>query len=205
MRASIVASLILLALLGMGLRGWIDEAGPPSALAEESTSQPTTAKLDKPAPLWERQVVGNPHSKPEDAMDDALNQASETFARHMKQKHPGMAWTPSPEFVRKHLVKGEPRAEPTTVGNSGELYQVRLNLELNSEGQKEVEIEAREFLVHQRMLLLGRGVGMLVLVLGGIAAFIRVNDWTKGYLTFPLRLLTIALAAAGIFAIWWLV
>jgi hypothetical protein len=140
-------------------------------------------------------------------MDDALQVARNKFAEYLQSKHPEMAWKPSPEFMREHMVKSK-REEPKTldsVVNSPELYQVHLDLELNADSQKEVEKEAREFQVHQRMLLLGRGLGGLVLLLGAIATWIRVDEWTKGYLTLPLRALIIALAIGGIIALWWLV
>jgi hypothetical protein len=210
MRASIVASLIILALLGLGLRGWVDEASPPKAAAQETktTSRVVTASpADKAAPIWKATVDGGFHTKREDAWDDALIAASHKFANYLEDKHPEIAWTPSPEFVRKNLVKTshEETRTPETVADSPLLYRIQLDVELNADNQKEVEKAAREFHIHERMLILGRWLGALILLLGGIASYIRVDDWAKGYLTLPLRGIVIVLVAAGIFSLWWFV
>ncbi|HEV3146546.1 MAG TPA: hypothetical protein VGZ47_21845, partial [Gemmataceae bacterium] len=121
--------------------------------------------------------------------------------------HPEMTWTPSPEFTRKHLVKAshEETQKPETVADSPLLYKIQLDLELNADNQKVVEKEAREFHVHERMILLGHWLGALILVLGGIATYIRADEWAKGYLTLPLRIIVVVLVAAGIAALWWVV
>jgi hypothetical protein len=213
MRASIIASLIILALLGLGLRGWIDQASPPKAVAQETTGHvgPTgrvvTPPADKSAPIWKASVDGGYHTKREDAWDDALLAASRKFGNYMEDKHPEIAWTPSPEFVRKNLVKTsrEETQTPETVADSPLLYRIHLDVELNAENQKEVEKAAREFHIQARMLFLGRWLGALILLLGGIASYIRVDDWAKGYLTLPLRAGVIVLVVAGIFSLWWFV
>jgi hypothetical protein len=206
MRASIIASLIILALLGLGLRGWIDEAAPPKAVAQETTNRAVAPSAEKAAPIWKASVDGGYHTKREDAWDDALLAASRKFANFMEDKHPEIAWTPSPEFVRK-LVKSsrEETQTPETVADSPLLYRIHLDVELNAENQKEVEKAAREFHIQARMLFLGRWLGALILLLGGIAGFIRVDDWAKGYLTLPLRAGVIVLVVAGIFSLWWFV
>ena len=209
MRASIIASLIILALLGLGLRGWVEEASPPKAVAQETktTSRVVSPAAEKAAPIWKASVDGGYHTKREEAWDDALLAASRKFANYMEDKHPEIGWTPSPEFVRKNLVKSsrEETQTPETVADSPLLYRIHLDVELNADNQKEVEKAAREFHIQARMLFLGRWLGALILLLGGIAGFIRVDDWAKGYLTLPLRAIVIVLVAAGIFSLWWFV
>ncbi|HLW65366.1 MAG TPA: hypothetical protein VKS79_08615 [Gemmataceae bacterium] len=212
MRASIIASLIILALLGLGLRGWVDEASPPKAVAQETTNRAektgrVVAPVEKGTFIWKASVAGGFHTKIEDAKKDALLAASRKFADYLEDKHPEIAWTPSPEFVDKYLVKGshEETRTPETVADSPLLYQIRLDVELNADNQKEVEKAAREYHIQTRLFTLFRWVGSLILLLGGIAGFIRVDDWKKGYLTLPLRAIVIVLVAAGIFLLWWLV
>jgi len=206
MRASIVASLILLALLGLGLRGWIDEADAPRAEAQETTGR-TIGPAEKPPPIWKASIAGGAHTNREEAWDDALRTASRKFADFLQQRYPDVAWTPSPEFIRKHMMKNpkEETTKPETVSDSPVLYVVRLDVELNAENQKEVEKAVREFHVHDRMIFLGRCLGSLFLVLSGIATYIRADEWAKGYLTFPLRIVVVFLVALSIFALWWLV
>src|SRR5262249_55662334 len=104
MRASIVASLILLALLGLGLRGWIDEADSPRADGQETTGR-TIGPAEKPPPIWKVSISGGAHTNREEAWDDALRMASRKFTDFLQQRYPDVAWTPSPEFIRKHMMK----------------------------------------------------------------------------------------------------
>jgi hypothetical protein len=207
MRSSIIGSLILLALLGIGLRTWIDDAGPPKAQAQETQVRVNVNKPPQPEPAWSGGTVKSkvPHSRSDEAVDDALNVAIDKFTfEYLEKKLPGTAWRPNTDFARKYMLKSK-REEVKKLEsdpNAPDQYVAHIDVELTADGQKEMEKEAREMLIHLRMLVLGRILGGLVLVLGGVAAFIRVDEWTKGYLTVPLRLLMIALATAGIFALW---
>ena len=52
---------------------------------------------------------------------------------------------------------------------------------------------------------LARIVGGLVLLFGAVAGSIRLDEWTKGYLTWPLRVAALVLGAGGAAVLWFVV
>jgi hypothetical protein len=63
----------------------------------------------------------------------------------------------------------------------GELVTVRYAVELTPAGWAELDHEQRADRAGNRMEFAARGLGILTLLFGAIAAYVRVDDWTKGY------------------------
>ena len=53
-----------------------------------------------------------------------------------------------------------------------------------------------------RMLGLGKVLGVLVVLLGGVAGYLRLDEWTKGYYTTWLRLGVIGLIGIAGMGYW---
>lgn len=83
----------------------------------------------------------------------------------------------------------------------GELVTVRYGVELTSAGLAELDREQRADRAGNRMEFAARGLGILTVLLGAIAAYVRLDDWTKGYYSGRLFLALTAIvltAGAGI-------
>ena len=51
----------------------------------------------------------------------------------------------------------------------------------------------------------GRGLGGLLIILLAVIGYVRLDDWTKGYISLPLKLAAAAVAIAGPVILWLLV
>jgi len=109
--------------------------------------------------------------------------------------------TPSPQFVgnpawvRIGEVGREIHAERDP--KLGEVVTVRYSVELTPQGWQALADEQRVDRASSRMEFAARGVALLTLLLGVVAAYVRLDDWTKGYYSGRLFLAAAALAAVG--------
>lgn len=210
MRPSVIASLFFVAALGLGTRGLFREAvRPPKLRAEPAASfrGPVLKGQQQPQqagpPTWTAVVTSDEFANVDDAWSDALVKARSDVNDQLRKMDPPVNWAPSVDFIRQHLVRAskEDSRQPDITG-APMMHRIRLELELNSEGQRLVQSKDREFRIEQRMVLLARWLGGLVLILGAFAGYVRLDDWTKGYLTFPLRVVAVLVAATGAGFLW---
>jgi hypothetical protein len=146
---------------------------------------------------------------PEKGRDSAIEAAVEKLHEYLMQQDPPVTKYPTKDLVRKMIVR-HPKASDADV----EYGKVTLNTEELLAGTKEetlyrVEIalrvepeQVRELRAQERSgeaLWVVAGVAALALVL---AAFFRIDAWTKGYLTSWLVLGTIG-AAGLLFGLLW--
>jgi hypothetical protein len=194
MRTSLIGSLLLLSLLGLGLRDQISDSTPRAVAGE--TEKRSSKRQSVPAGNWEADVAGGWQSSKEKAFDDALDTAAEKIASHLQVKFPKTELRVERESVRK-LVKEE-RYEDKQLDSDPNVTMYRCSVKVELP-----DGEARRFLTRHRVFFLGRGLAGILLVLGAVAAYVRLDDWTKGFLTLPLRIIAVMLAGAGIFMLWW--
>jgi hypothetical protein len=155
-------------------------------------------------------VQGGFQTSPGRATHDALARAQEQIVEHLRQQEPPVRWAPTPEFIQKRLVKRSSEEESNTVVDPdlqkvvGTLYRVKLDVEVGPDDQREILRQDRALRGKDRMFLLGRILAGLVVALAAVAAYVRIDEWTKGYLTGGLRLtavgVVVAVAAALILA-----
>src|SRR5262249_2880229 len=105
MRRTLLASLLLFALVVTGCRhrGARVDAKRVVTRAPAKAVQPVK-EADPAAPAWRVQGWGRDR---QEAEQDALKRAGKVVASHLRSKNPAVAWAPTPEYVRKHLVRGE--------------------------------------------------------------------------------------------------
>jgi hypothetical protein len=136
------------------------------------------------------------------ATQDALLRAQDQIAEHLRQQDPPVRWAPPPEFIQKRLVKRSSEEESNTVVDPdlqtvvGTLYRVKLDVEVGPDDQREILKQDRTLRGKDRMFLLGRILAGLVVALAAVAAYVRIDEWTKGYLTGGLRLVAVGVVVA---------
>lgn len=200
---SLIFCLLTIALLGIGVREQVSVKVHGHARAERVVFK---GMGTDPGTLWSGEVKSEPHAKLEDAWDDALDSAVWKVREYLVTRTPPIEWKPTPQFVRKRLVRKHTEEVKKFTSTGGiDMHQVNLKLTITAEDLRQIEQEDRKFHAEHRLWIVGRGLGGLVLLLGAVAGFIRLDELTKGYITWPLRITALTLGVAGAAAIWFVV
>lgn len=146
------------------------------------------------------------HLTTDAATTDAVEQARVEIGKHLERLDPPVSRRPSFETVRaKYVVPNS----TVTVQPPDDLKAewAKAKLETNRVWvQVDVEVTAeqvRQLRGEERTMVVGRVVGVLVLVLAGLAGFFRLDALTKGHLTAALGVgLAVLGAAAAIAAVY---
>jgi hypothetical protein len=129
------------------------------------------------------------------AWEDAMAKARNLMTHDLH-----LARVPSEEFIRRHVLKDWKTVEgPSVEGTS--TMRVKLDLELTRETWRELAQAEREVRSQHRMDALARLVAVVTAVLGAVAGYVRLDEWTKGYYTGRLRLAAVALAIVAALAV----
>jgi hypothetical protein len=141
------------------------------------------------------------------AMQDALGRAQAELVEQLRSQSPPVEWTPPTDFVSKLVKSSDEKKFDDIIDSSalkekvGPMYQFTLNVEVTPDAQREILKNDRAFRGGQRMLVLGKVLAGLVVALAAVAGFIRLDEWTKGYLTNGLRIGAIGLILAAVAAL----
>jgi hypothetical protein len=159
--------------------------------------------------LWSVTVTGTGEGV-NDARQDALDKACTELTVYLRSQNPPVDWTPSPEYVRQHLVKekdwrkeADLEKDDPVVGRLT-ISKVSLNLEVGAKERDEILKLDQHYRTEQRMLWLGRVLAGLVALLAAVAGYVRLDEWSKGYYTGWLRLAAAGLIGAVVAGVWWL-
>ena len=101
---------------------------------------------------------------------------------HLAEQDPPITIVPSEEWIEKNLITS---SVPTSDG------LIQLKLELTPEQMRQLRSE-------QRMYDSGRLFGVILAGIGVVFLFLRLDHWTRGYLTVPLSVALVALLGGGI-------
>jgi hypothetical protein len=137
----------------------------------------------------------------EDAWQSAQDKAYDTALAYLTKHLPGVQWTPPRAYVEKKLVK-EFRDMPDqkldkAIDGIEVARQVSVRVEVTPGDVQDILKHDREDRVEQRMTLLAKLLGLVVLLFSAVAAYIRIDEYSKGYLTGWLRVAGIVTAAAA--------
>jgi len=184
----------------------VAETKPPVVEAQAPAGEP-----EKPAeavaekgPPW---IVEGSWPNHDGAMKDALNQAHAKVIAYLRSQNPPVFWTPSIDYIQARLIKKpwKEQIKNETVAEKMEaMHYIRLEVEISPKDHADMLRLAREERVHERMFWLGKILAGVVVLLLGVAGYLRLDEQTKGYYTGWLRLATVGLmgvALAGLFLI----
>jgi hypothetical protein len=200
MRWSVFVALIFVALLVVGIQspqnpGKADAGPPPDANARSEA-----------AVEWQDKVEGDPFVNLDDARNDAVAKARDRLTTWLREKHPSIRYAPTAEsFKRNKLIKSEtekPGPEPEI---NVKTIKVEVDVELSADALKKIVQEDRNEVIEGRLWGLARIVGGLVLLFGAVAGSIQLDERTKGYLTWPLRIAALFVGAGGAAVLWFVV
>jgi hypothetical protein len=177
-------------------------AGP----RQQGEEAPPKAEEKKPAWSTIARGVGENAAEAEEV---ALNAAADKVHDYLVSRDPAVRWTPTPAYVRAHLLKDSPQREPIKPEEAGPglKYRVEVRVEVPAREYEQMLAQDREYrkeqqrlalaqIKGQRMLLLGRLLAGLVTVFAAVAFYLRLDDATQGAYKRWLRLAVVGFAGA---------
>jgi hypothetical protein len=144
----------------------------------------------------------------------ALGEAQKHITIWLRTRQPPLNWTPSVAYIRDHLLVGDPqRSEDKDDGPFPGMkcwefpFAITANqfnhmVQIERQERQREEIAQREARKEERLLLLGKVLAVVVLLLGGVLLYLRVDEWTQGCCGGWLRVALggmIVAAGAGLF------
>ena len=168
---------------------WVTNAKPQAAIPAAPRAQPNVV-------IREKVSTDAPFPTEAKAEDEALRLAQSRVKERLEALDPPVHYTPSPAVVKNEYVRKETR----TVRRASPKEQERWAAE-GFPGDLYVEYEVEVTADQIRELRTQERLGGVLKLFGGIAAtalagflFLRLDDWTKGYLTSWLAFVAAALA-----------
>lgn len=164
-------------------------AEPPASAPTPPLPPPVPASASKPRPsvvIRERIATEVPFATESAADDEALRLAQEKIAARLQELDPPIHYTPSQSVVKNEYIRKESRAVrrpgPSELegwdkhGFRGDQVYVEYDVEVTAE-------QVRELRTQERLSGALRGIiGLGALAFAGFL-FLRLDEWTKGYLT----------------------
>jgi hypothetical protein len=210
MRLRLLTILLIWCAVAIGIRAHTCRGTGRHARA----AAPAKVEEKKPAP-WTTTAWGVGENSAE-AEEVALLEAAKKVHEYLVKRDPVVQWTPSPAYVKEHLVKGAPREEPVKPEQAGPGLRVQVQvavevsaqeyeqlLSQDSEYRKKLEKDREEQqrlalaqVKQERLLILARVVAGLVAVCVALAVYLRLDEATKGSYTRWLRLAAVGFIGA---------
>jgi hypothetical protein len=135
---------------------------------------------------------------------DATSYALDRLARETADylfEHGLTDWRPDANDI-KSILKPEIVRDQKNFEDLGTLEHITVVAELKPDAIRKFQKEARQQRASGRMVMLGKGLGMLVALLAGLAGYFRIEEATKGYYTTWLRLTTVGFIGAAATTLW---
>jgi hypothetical protein len=129
-----------------------------------------------------------------DSKEEILETIRQGLDRELSlSKTPAPAFVANPDWVRFKETTREPLKEQTPTGDT--VVRIVYAVEVTPQGWEELAREQRADRAGSRMEFAARGLGLLTVLLGAVAGYVRVDEWTKGYYSGRLFLAATALVA----------
>lgn len=178
---------------------WISSSAKPPAAAEV-TPKPKTNVV-----IHEKISTDVPFSTEAKAEEKALLLAQQRIKERLQALDPPITYEPSPAVVKNEYIRkdtrnvrrpsGKEQDRWAAEGYAGDLMYVEYDVEVTADQIRELRTQER--------------LGGMLKLFGGIAAvalagflFLRLDDWTRGYLTSWLAFVAAALAGGIAAALW---
>jgi hypothetical protein len=125
------------------------------------------------------------------AMKDAIEQAQNRLMHDL-----GLSFVPAQDLIRNRMMTKFDENPGKTVDDV-KTVSVSFDLELTRGVRRDLAEIERSHLTRDRMETGARLIAILTVIFGCIAGYIRLDEYTKGYYTGRLRMLTLAVAAVA--------
>jgi hypothetical protein len=161
----------------------------------------TDAPAD-PGPRWEATIEQSTFPSVREL--NPQDQLFEKIAWRLKEELnlrslPSRAFVADGRFI--HNVETSTRVLPDKDPVNGEVRVITAHVALTPEGWQELGNRERAVQSRERMTIAARGLGLVTVLLGAVAGYIRLDDWTKGYYSGRLFFLATVVVAGLGFAI----
>jgi hypothetical protein len=158
-------------------------------------------------------VKSEPAASKESAIESALTKAGVEITKYLKDHHLLVAAAPTNSDIRSQfLADADPNNEEWSQdqinghrilvhegpgqGPVQFVYQVQLKVNVGTQDLKQYQSKVREKVVHERQEWLLKLLVSVVVLLGALSGYYRLEEATKGYYTAWLRLGLIGVACA---------
>jgi hypothetical protein len=168
------------------------EAPPPAPTKPRKSNLRPPSPPEEPKVRWEKSIEAiGAREKVEEVFWDQ--------ARVWLMHDLHLSVPPEQEFMNqtKWLQKKNECLTDGPEVNGDKTFRFRADLELTTEGWRELAEMERKGLAHERTETTARVLAILTVLLGAVAGYIRLDEWTKGYYTGRLRLAALALVVAA--------
>jgi hypothetical protein len=172
--------------------------GPVQPPPQPEPVNPAPPADEKVLAAWEK-VEGWGRDQ-EGAVQDASEKAQKLVVAVLRRQEPPLAWTPPTSYIRKHLLAGPPtrqkEQDQVVAGIPTQCWSVSVKLtadQLRAMMKKDRDFRAEQhrdelkWRTEHRMRLAGLVTAGLLVVLLGVSAFLRLDDWVGGAYTRGLR------------------
>jgi hypothetical protein len=146
--------------------------------------------------VYSTEVIGRYSPSPEEAWEDVWDQTRTQVTHDLHLDHAA-----KPEFVKSKLRYDYSQEPGPKVEGVGETVRIVAKVEMTARVWHELAEMQRSARAEDRMDVVARGLAVLTALLGAVAGYIRLDEWTKGYYTGRLRLAVIALVALAAVAV----
>lgn len=129
----------------------------------------------------------------EDAEQVARKTARTEVKEFLRHQDPPLVWRRPTDELDKFVVKDSVQTEEITeqeqkLRELGFRYRTTLKVEVKPRDYREILEADYQHELEQRHWLVGKALAGLVVLLGTVAVYFRLDEWTKGYYTTWLRL-----------------
>jgi len=174
----------------------VSERGPRTVVKTIIPTRPRARRgEDLKTVIYEKSVDGIDFTSSE-AFESAIEKARAQVTHDL-----GLSVPVSREFICERLKKDQHEEPLKDFVPGRQAYKVTLDLAMTRGTYLELAEADRAVTVSDRMEGVARVLSIVVIALGAVAGYVRLDDFTKGYYTGRLRLVTIAIVAAATFAI----
>jgi len=184
-----------------------DPATPAASQAGVNEAPPTKS-LPRPGPppvIQERVASTLPYLNEAEAEEDAVNAACDLIQRRLAELDPPVRYRPTANEAKNEFLRRDSRATRQPNKAEQEFYNNSGSPGIRTYVEFDVEVTADQV----RELRTRDRVGQAFRVLGGLTAvalaaflFLRLDEWTKGYLTRWLAVAAVLLAGGAAAALY---
>jgi hypothetical protein len=167
------------------------ERKPARATAKRVSEQ------NEPNQKWQAEAWAESEK---DATNYALDKLASETADYLFE-HGLTDWRPDANDIRS-ILKPNVVRDQKNFEDLGTLEHVTVTAELTPPALRKFQKEARQQRASGRMMGLGKGLGMLVVLLAALGGYFRLEEATKGYYTTWLRLTTLGFISAAATTLW---
>lgn len=181
--------------------------GSATAMLAREAPQPKAAPRPGPSPVVRERIVSSlPYLSSADAEADAIKIACDVIEKQLAELDPPVRFRPTMNEVKNEFLRGDSRAtRPLSAAErelfakhdiKGNLVYVEFDVEVSPD-------QVRQLRTRDRVWDAARVVGTLTAIALAGFLFLRLDEYTKGYMTQWLAIAAVVLAGGAAAVLYW--